>query len=460
MKDLTVGRPTKVILGFALSMFLGHLLGILYNFTDVIIVSKTINSDAFTGIALTSTATSLVFGLSNGMTAGFGIRIAQRFGAKDEEGLKNAIATAFILCLIIGLCLTAVAVPLAKPMLIAMKTPEKNFAYAYSYIVVMFGGITVSMFSGMMTGILRAVGDPKSPLIFSLISFAMNIGLDFLYIITFKMKYSGAGLATLTTQFITMSLAFIYINVRYPALRLKPRHFRWNTKCVKSHITAGLPMALQTSISSIGMMVQQTALNGLDGEIDGVVTAYVSAVKIDNISTGLINSLGSAIATFAGQNTGAGNETRVRQGLRAGLFLSACAVAVSFAVCIGLYKPLMSLFLTRGNGGDADLYYDEIMYLGRKYLLFQCCLYPLLGIVVSYRNTLQGMGYSFVAMFAGIMELAGRVLTSIVFVKLWSFTGICIANPAAWLFADIFFVTVYYILIIRRNKKTKPAVQS
>ena len=455
MKDLTKGSPIKLILLFALPVLAGNIFSQLYNLADTVIVGNTINSDAFTGVGLTGSITFLVFGFVNGLTSGFCVRISQKFGAHDSDGMRHAMAMSVFLCIIITVVVTAIAMPLAKPLLILMKTPEVNFDYAYGYLMTIFGGMCTMVYLNLLTGILRATGDSKSPLIFLVISVVSNIGLDFLFILGFKMYYTGAAAATVASHLISGTACLIYILKRYPELRLKRGDWRWDWRVAGEHLSIGLPMALQFSITAIGMMVQQTALNGLNSTLPGVATAYVASAKIDGITQQVFVALGSAMATFAGQNSGAGRYDRVRKGVRTGILLTVMGAVISVLFCMALYNPLMNLFLNTEKGGDAALYYKDIMVYGRNYLLCQSGTYLLLGLIYCYRSTLQGMGRSFLAMFAGVMELAGRVTASLVFVKFWGFTGICLSNPAAWLCADIFFIICYYTIIYRMKKAEK-----
>jgi len=447
MKDLTKGNPFKLILLFALPVLAGNIFQQLYNMADTVIVGNTVNADALTGVGLTGSVSFLILGFVSGLTAGFGVRVAQRFGAQDEDGMRRAIAMSFSLCLIISVVLTAIAVPLAGPLLRLMKTPEQYFSYAYCYLVTIFSGIAATVLYNIVAGILRAIGDSKTPLVFLVIAAVLNVGLDFAFILGFKMHYCGAGLATVLSQLISGVACFIYMWKRYPSLRLRKSDFRWSWRLAGGHIAVGLPMALQFSITAIGCIVQQTALNGLNEAFPGVVTAYAASSKIDNFASQTFPALGTAMATFAGQNSGANRYDRVKKGTLAGMVYVLAGWALGVAFCMGLYTPLMKLFVNPSKGGDAALYFDDILRYGRKYLLFQSGCYLFLGTIFIYRNTLQGIGKSLVTMLAGVTELGGRVLTAFVFVKLWGFTGACISNPVAWVAADIFLLVTYVIVM-------------
>ena len=455
MKDLTKGNPYKLIVLFALPVFLGCVFQQLYSMADTVIVGNTVNAAAFTGVGLTGPISFLILGFVNGLTAGFGVRIAQRFGAGDEDGVRRAVAISFLLCIGMTVLVTALAVPLTAPLLRLIKTPEEYFEYARSYLVIIFCGIGATVFYNMTAGILRAIGDSRSQLYFLVAAAVLNVGLDFAFIVGLKMHYHGAALATVISQLLSGAACLAFMLIRYPMLRLKKSDWKWDGKIVGGHIAVGLPMALQFSITAIGCIFQQTALNGLPESSLGAATAYVAASKIDNLANQTFNALGTAMATYAGQNSGAGRMDRVRKGVVAGMVYVLGASALGVAFCLGLFRPLMGLFLNAEIDPDVKLYYDDIMRYGFRYLLFQSCDYVFLGTIFIFRNSLQGIGKSVITTFAGVAELIGRALTSFVFVRFWGFAGFCLSNPIAWVAADVFLVITYAVVMRGRKKNTK-----
>jgi putative MATE family efflux protein len=446
MKDLTKGNPFRLILLFTLPVLAGNVFQQLYNMVDTIIVGNTVNAAAFTGVGLTGPLTFLILGFVNGLTSGFSVCISQRFGAGDKAGVRRAVGLSFLLCVGMTVVVTAVAVPLTAPLLRIMATPEQYYDYAYCYLFTIFCGIGATVFYNMTAGILRAIGDSRTPLLFLMVAVVVNIGLDFTLIVGFRMHYIGAALATVISQFIAGLASLVYMLRRYPFLRLKREDWKWDWALAGKHIAVGLPMALQFSITAIGCIVQQTALNGLDAALPGAVTAYTAASKIDNLASQIFASLGVAMATYVGQNYGAGRYDRIRRGVSAGMAYVMVGAVVGIAFCLGLCEPLMKLFLNTDRGGVNFNYSDVITY-GREYLFFQSVSYGFLGTIFIYRNTLQGAGRSLLAMFAGVTELAGRVAVSLILVKRLAFTGVCLSNPAAWIAADVFLVTSYCIVM-------------
>lgn len=448
MKDLTKGNPYKTILLFALPIFIGCVFQQLYNMVDTIIVSHTVNAEAFTGVGLTGSVSFLILGFANGLTSGFSVRIAQRFGAGDKDGVRRAIAMGYMLSIIMSVVITAVAVPVTGPFLRLMDISEQCYPYAYAYLFVIFCGISASVFYNIMAGVLRALGDSRTPLYCLVGAALLNVGLDFAFIVGCKMLYHGAALATVLSQVAAGAASLIYILIRYPEFRLKKSDWKWDWKLAGGHIAVGLPMALQFSITAIGCIFQQTALNGVAKIYVGADTGYVAASKIDNLSTQTFNALGTAIATYAGQNSGAGETDRIRKGTRVGMVYTLVSIVIGFGFNVGLYRPLMNLFLDR-NDPLVAAHYEEILSYGLRYLLYESAFYLALGAIFIYRNTLQGMGKSAITMLAGVAELGGRALTAFVFVKIWGFTGFCLSNPVAWIAADLMLLTAYIVIMHR-----------
>ena len=439
MKDLTKGNPFKLILFFAFPVFVGCVFQQLYNMADTIIVGNTVGAAAFTGVGLTGAVNFLVLGFVNGLTAGFSVKVAQAFGANDEEKMRRAVGMSYLLCIVVAAAATAIAAPLTAPLLRLMQTPAAYYDYAYWYLLVIFCGI-------------GAVGDSRTPLVFLVLAAILNVGLDFFFIVGFRWHYCGAAIATVLSQLISGAACLVYALCRYPALRPRRSDFRWDTRLAMGHFAVGLPMALQFSITAIGCIVQQTALNGLDASYPGAVTAYTAASKIDNIANQAFAALGTAFATYAAQNYGAGEYGRIRRGVFVGMVYVLASAVIGFAFAVGLCEPLMKLFLNTDLSADVADNYDAIIGYGRQYLMWQCAFYPFLGAIFVFRNTLQGIGKSAVTTFAGVTELAGRILASLVFVRIWGFAGICSSNPVAWVAAVMFLVTTY-IVVMRRQAK-------
>ena len=428
---------------FSLPILVGNIFQQLYNMADTIIVGNTVSSDAMSGVGCTGAVSFLVLGLVWGLTAGFAVRTSQMYGAKDYSGMRKSVAVSLELCVAMTVLLTASAVPLTGPLLRMMNTPVQYFDYAYFYLITIFGGIGATILYNIAASTLRAVGDSRTPLIFLIFSAILNVGLDFVCIVFLRMSYTGAGVATIASQFISGAASLLYMFKAYP--ELKPRKADWipDFKMIQGHISLGLPMALQVSITAIGCIFQQSALNSLNDSMPGVVTAYTAATKIDNIASQTFVALGTALATYAGQNYGAKEYGRIKDGVFAGMVYSVVSWFLGMAFCIGLSKPLTAMFLNK-DIGEAALYYDDMLAYSKEFLVYQSVFYLALGIIFVYRNALQGIGRSALTMIAGVTELAGRSVTAFIFVKYIGYTGVCLSNPVAWVAADLFLLAAYY----------------
>ena len=445
-KDLTKGSPFKLILTFMVPVLIGNIFQQLYNMADTLIVGHTVSSDAMAGVGITGSITFLILGFASGLTAGFAVRTSQRFGARDDEGVRKSVAVSLQLCLALTALLMAVAMPLSKPLLRLMQTPDKYFGYAYWYLFVCFGGIGATVLYNISAATLRAIGDTKTPLVILVAAALLNIGLDLLFIVAFKMSYTGAAAATVVSQFAAGIAGLVYMLKAYPVLRPKKEDWKINWRLWGGHIALGLPMALQFSITAIGCIFQQTALNSLDTEMPGVVTAYAAATKISNLTTTPFDALGVTFATYAGQNYGAEEHGRIKDGVFAGMCYCLGIWIFGLLFCSFLGKPLTGIFLDRTTG-DAALYYEEMLEYSKRYRVYQSAFFGPLGVIFVYRNTLQGIGRSALTMVAGVTELVGRALSSFLLVGWFGFAGICLSNPIAWLAADFFLVPAYYVIM-------------
>ncbi len=441
--DLTVGSPWKKILFFCIPILISNIFQQLYSMVDTIIVGQTISLSALAAVGCTGSISFLVIGFVSGITGGFGVMMAQYFGAKSEESFRRSIAVCYLLSAAFSVVVTAIAIPAAMPLLKLMNTGEDIIGDAYAYIVTIFAGVTATFIYNLSAAMLRAIGDSRSPLVFLILASILNIGLDFLCILVFRMGVMGAGVATVLSQLIAGLLCLLYGLKKYDILRTRREHFRWNTGFAWKHVKMGLPMALQFSITAIGIMVVQAVLNDL-GTL--TVAAYTAASKIDTIAQQPFLAMGAAIATYCAQNFGAHQFDRIRRGMNAGLIFTLIFSVFGFAFAILLKTPLLKLFSDE---------YASIEQEATLYLFINTGTYLLLGLIYLYRNGIQGMGFSAVTMLAGAAELAMRVFAAIVFAGLWGYIGVCTANPAAWFGADVILIVIYCVLY---KKRIRPAL--
>ena len=441
-KDLTVGKPFKSILFFTLPIFIGNVFQQLYSMIDAVIVGQTISDEALAGVGATGAISFLIIGFVQGLTAGFAVKTSQLYGAQDEEGIRRSIASSIALSAVLTVALTFVSVFTTMPLLRLMQTPEDIIGFSYDYIVTIYWGLAASVFYNLASSVLRALGDSKTPLVFLIVAALLNIGFDFLFILGFGTGVEGAGWATVLSQALSAIGCFVYMFVRFPVCRVKAKHFLNKPLFYLQHLAIGVPMALQYSITAIGMMVQQTALNKLGTQ---VVTAYTAASKVDNLAQQSMSALGTAVATYCGQNYGAGKFHRIRKGVTESMIMGAVCAVASLVFVVACAKPLTMLFVK-----DAS---EEIISLSKEFLLWQGVFYVALAAIFVYRNALQGIGRSALTMLAGATELLMRSLASIFLAKWFGFTGICFSSPSAWVGADVFLLIAYFVIMHRVIKK-------
>lgn len=429
VKDMSSGKPLKLILSFCLPLLIGNIFQQLYNMVDSIIVGKFVGKSALAAVGATGSINFLVIGFALGMCSGFAIPIAQSFGAKDYTKMRRSIRNAGYLCVLITVLLTAITVTMTPTILSWMQTPQDIFQQSYDYIVVIFYGIFATMLYNMMAGIFRALGDSKTPLYFLILSSIINIVLDLVLIIVFKMGVTGASVATVVSQAISGIACLIYMKKKLTIVAYQEDEKKLDLKYCQHLLSMGLPMALQFSITAVGSVIIQTAVNSLGSDTVAAVTA---ASKISMIFTTPLDTMGVTMATFGGQNLGAGKIDRVFEGLKKGLMLS-IGYSLVMAVFVNVFANELGILFI-------DASETTILKQVGQFLKINAFFYWVLAILFILRNLLQGLGYSFLAMFGGVFELVGRAGVAFGLVSSFGYTAICFANPVAWLLADVLFV--------------------
>lgn len=433
-EDLTVGSPMKLILGFAFPMFLGLLFQQFYSLVDTMIVGKYLGVDPFAGVGSTGSLNFIVIGFCMGLCSGFSVPISQSFGAKDFPLLRKMVTNSVWLCTFFSVVITTLMLLFCRPVLTWMNTPENIFEYAYIYIFIIFAGIPCTILYNMTAAILRALGDSKSPIIFLAISSAINIGLDLLLIIVFRMGVDGAALATVVSQGVSGVISIIYIKKKFDILAMEKGDWKLERHLAGKLTGVGIPMGLQYSITGIGSVILQTAVNGL-GSI--YVASMTAGSKINIFLACPFDALGQTMAPYAGQNIGARKLDRVGKGLRA-------ACIIGFIVS-GLMVIVVKLF------GDqlTMLFLDEkdpvIMQNSTQFLIIVSAFYCLLTLVNTVRFTIQGMGFSSLAIIAGVMEMIARGIAGMLLVPAFGYLGACYSSPLAWLLADAFLIPAFFL---------------
>lgn len=431
-KDLTTGSPMKLILGFATPLLFGFLFQQFYSVVDTVIVGQFLGVKALAGVGATGSINFMIIGFCMGVCNGFAIPVAHKFGAKDYSGMRQVIANSVWLSGAFAVVMTAAVVILCKSILLWMNTPEDIFDYAYIYIVIIFCGIPASYLYNLLSGIIRSLGDSRTPLLFLLLSSVLNIGLDLLCILTFRMGIAGAAAATVVSQLVSGVLCLFYMKRKFDILEITKEEWKVNTGHMKVLCGMGVPMGLQYSITAIGSVILQTSVNSLGSVAVASVTA---AGKVSMFFCCPFDALGSTMATYGGQNVGAKKLDRLGKGLRACSILGSLYALIAFGVLYVFGDNFVGLFMREEAA--------EVMAGARQMLLVVSAFYIPLAFVNNVRFLIQGMGFSAFAVLAGVCEMGARALAGLFLVPSLGFTGACLASPLAWIFADAFLIPAY-----------------
>jgi len=441
VKDMTIGSPMKLVLGFALPLLFGFLFQQLYSFVDTAIVGKALGAQMLAAVGCTGSLNFLIIGFCSGLCSGFAIPIAQAFGAKEEEELRRYLAHAIYLCAAVSVVLGVGTSLLCPAMLRLMNTDEAIFDAAVSYIQLIFAAIPVTVLYNMAGGVLRSLGDSKTPVVFLAIASLVNIVLDLLFILVFHMGVRGAAVATVISQLVSGVGCVVVMMKRFPMLRLSRDERRFRPRYAMHLMSVGIPMGLQFSITAIGSVIAQWSVNGISV---AAVSAMTAGGKISMFFTCAFDALATTMATYAGQNMGAKKPRRILQGLNAASIIGIIYCVIAYIIIWLFGKNLLGLFVD----GQTD---PEVISMAYQFLMINGAFYIPLLFVNIVRLSIQGMGYTQIAMFAGVAEMAARTLVAVLVVPIAGFTGACFANPTAWLFADLFLIPCF-ARIMRKMK--------
>lgn len=437
---MTRGNPGKIIINFTIPIFIGNIFQQLYSMADTIIVGKFVGTKALAAVGSVGTIMFLILGFLQGLTAGFSVLTAQRFGAQDMRGMRKSVGAAITLSSVIIVIMTVGSMATMRKLLEIMNTPKDIFQDAYTYIMIICAGIVATVLYNLLSGILRALGDSKTPLYFLIFSAVLNVGLDLIFIIVFQKGAAGAAYATVIAQGISGIGCLIYIIKKVPVLRLTKEDFILEWHIVKIQLGIGIPMALQYSITAIGTMMVQASLNIL-GSMS--VAAFTAASKIEQLITQAYVALGTTMATYCAQNMGAGEIKRIRKGFSSATILGSIYGVVMAIPLMTVGKYMVHFFVSENAA--------EIMTQADIYLKCVGIFLIPLTIVNVYRNGIQGMGYGLLPMMAGVAELIGRGGVAIVAAQKSSYIGACLASPAAWILASVLLL-IMYMKIIKKQE--------
>ena len=440
--DMTTGKPMKVLLEFTLPVFIGNVFQQFYNMVDAVVVGKFVGTKALAAVGSTGTISFLIIGFLLGITAGFTVLTAQKYGAGKMDEMRQTVGNALLLTVIVSIVMTVVSMVGMHSLLKLMNTPEDIFRDAYGYIMIICGGILAQALYNILASILRALGNSKVPLYFLILSALLNVVLDLVFIIVFKLGAPGAAWATVIAQGTSGLLCIVYIMKCIPELRLTRDDWKLRWNLAAKQIGIGIPMGLQYSITAIGTMMVQTALNMLGSY---AVAAFTAGSKIEQIFTQAYVAQGTASATYNAQNIGAGRLDRVKKGFHASHMIGIGYSIVVGAILFTVGKYFAYLFISDNI--------SEVLPMVDTYVKCVAVFFVPLYFVNVLRNGIQGMGYGLLPMMAGVAELAGRGITALVAAQHSSYIGTCLASPVAWVFASCLLGFMYIFVMKDMAKK-------
>ena len=465
--DLTEGTCWKTIFLFSIPIIISYLLQQIYTISDAAIVGQTLAADEVAGVNDTSPIAFIFLQFAFGVSAGFCAVTARSVGAHDEAAVRRSLATQIVLSAALTVALTALALVLLNPMLAWINlTPASGEVYraAFTYCAIIFAGIGAQLFYNFICSFLRSLGDSVTPLLFLLFSTALNVGLDLLFIVTFRWGVAGAAIATVLAQLLSTIGCFCYAFARYPKLRLHREDWAITRHDISQHAFQGIPLGLQFSVLAIGIIVVQSVVvkfDILDGQMvsNAAQNGFGAANKFTGSLMTLLNGLGTAMTSFVAQNLGAGNFERIRKGARQALVMFAIATAISTA--LGFLSTIgnfyLHLFLS------ADKVTADTIRFGNGYMRVDMSLMLFLGGVFLLRNCVQGIGKPQFILGGGIAELVARVLVCLLLPAAVAggevsaaaphaaYLALCLADPMAWFAADLVMVIPFIRNILKMD---------
>ena len=442
---MTEGRILPQLFSFTLPLLMGNVLQQAYSLVDAAIVGRFLGIDALASVGASTSVVFLILGFCNGCCGGFGIPVAQKFGARDYSSMRRYVATSLQLSLGMSVALAVVTGVLCDDILRLMRTPDNIFGGAYSYLLVTFISIPFTFFYNLLACIIRALGDSKTPFWFLLFSALLNVVLDLFCILVLDWGVAGAAIATGVSQAVSAVLCYLYMMRHFEVLRTVPSERRFSRRLAGRLLGIGVPMGLQFSITAIGSIMLQSANNALG---TACVAAFTAAMRVKMFFICPFESLGMAMATFSGQNYGAGRPDRVSRGIRAAVLMMLCYWVFTLLVLAPFARNYALLFV---DASETEILDDAALFLHVSVLFF-----PVVGLLCVLRYTIQGVGFTNLAMLSGVSEMIARILVSLVAVPMWGYLAVCFGDPTAWVFADAFLIPAY-IFVYRHIRKLQRA---
>lgn len=442
-KEMTVGPALPLLLKFTMPLLMGNLLQQTYSLVDAAIVGKFLGIHSLASVGASTSVIFLILGFCNGCCGGFAIPVAQEFGARDYSTMRTFISVSQKLAVDMSVAVAFITSLLCADILRLMQTPQNIFDGAYQYLLVTFIGIPFTFFYNLLSSIIRALGDSKTPFWFLLLSTVLNIFLDLFFILMLGWGVAGAAIATVFSQGISAVLCYRYMYRKFEILQGTPQERRFCWKPARILLAIGVPMGLQFSITAIGSIMLQSANNALG---TACVAAFTSAMRIKMFFICTFESLGIAMATFSGQNYGAGRPERVWQGIKASTGIMLLYTVFTFVLLMAGAKNFALIFVEPTE--------TEILRDTELFLHVACSFFPALGLLCILRYTIQGVGFTNLAMFSGVAEMIARIAVSLYAVPAFGFLAVCFGDPMAWVAADLFLIPAF-ACVYKRIKKRK-----
>ena len=442
--DMTVGSPMRGIVRFALPLVMGYILQQMYLVVDAAIVGRWLGVGALAAVGVSSSVMFIIMGFCNGCCAGFAIPVAQSFGGKDYGLMRCYVSNGLRVSVLISVVLTLVTSLCCGGILRLVNTPPDIFSDAWVYLLCQFLTIPFTMGYNLLAGFIRALGNSRQPFYFLIAASLLNVVLDVAFVVFLGLGVEGVGVATLLSMVVATWLCWRYIRREMRLLVPQGEERRYNDRLTGRLLNAGVPMGLQFSITGVGIMMLQSANNALG---TNCVAAFTASMRVKYLFTCVFENIGVAMATYCGQNVGAGNIGRVVSGVRSAVVLMLAYFVFTFVVIWPFADEMMRLFVRMDDGGMGA----EIVEKAALFMRVACCFYPVLGLLTILRYSIQGMGYSTLSMFSGVMEMIARCGVSLWLVPAWGFLGVCYGDPVAWIAADVFLVPAFLRILHSRR---------
>ena len=452
VKDMTKGNPLKLISTFTIPFLIGNLIQQFYVLISTIFVSVFVGPQALGGVGIASTISFVMFGFAVGSCNGFCIVLAQRFGAKRKKGIKISVATSMHLYIVFTIFITIVSILLTKPILKLIDTPPENFEHAYTFAIISYCGTFSQVAYNLFSGMLRSVGDNKTPLIFLIISAGLNICFDFLTVGYLQMGTKGAALSTIAAQTISSIPCLIFIYKHYPFMWPSKKEWKINRNYILAQIKIGIPMGLEFSVTGIGLILLQKAVNKFGKDI---IAGFAIAMRVENLIIASFIALATATATFTAQNFGAQNFIRIKQGARSTLIIGAFLCVVFGGILMLLWDQITGLYLLTNDPSTTEISKITIKKAARQYIDIAIFNFPILCILITFRSLIQATNKTLIPLLAGFCELLMRTIGAFILSSFIGYIGICLSPICAWWGAFFMVIIAYFVNIKKLLKKQK-----